>query len=91
MTKRPFAILAAIGLALLSIAHPTLANPDRQIRHLGNDEWKIEGNIVVGYKMLGAVLVHPDHKVVFPLAPEPILKQDGAKKNDCERDAAKRL
>jgi hypothetical protein len=35
--------------------------------------------------------VHPDHKAVFPLAPEPILKQDGAKKNDCERNAAKRL
>jgi hypothetical protein len=28
---------------------------------------------------------------VFPLAPEPILKQDGARKNDCERNAAKRL
>jgi len=25
------------------------------------------------------------------LAPEPIIKQDGAKKNDCERNAAKRL
>ena len=31
------------------------------------------------------------HKEVFPLAPEPILKPDGAKKNDCERNAAKRL
>jgi hypothetical protein len=39
--------------------------------------------------MLGAVLVHPDHSAVFPLAPEP--KQDGARKNDCERNAAKRL
>jgi hypothetical protein len=37
------------------------------------------------------VLVHPDHSEVFPLAPEPILKQDGARKNDCERNAAKRL
>ena len=43
------------------------------------------------HQMLGAVLVHPDHPEVFPLAPEPILKQDGAKKNDCERNAAKRL
>ena len=41
--------------------------------------------------MLGAVLVHPDHKEVFPLAPEPILKQDGRTQNDCERNAAKRL
>jgi hypothetical protein len=43
------------------------------------------------HQMLGAVLVHPDHSEVFPLAPEPILKQDGARKNDCERNAAKRL
>jgi len=28
---------------------------------------------------------------VIPLAPEPILKSDGTKKNDCERNAAKRL
>jgi len=32
-----------------------------------------------------------DHSEVFPLAPEPIVKQDGARKNDCERNAAKRL
>jgi hypothetical protein len=43
------------------------------------------------HQMLGAVLVHPDEKTVIPLAPEPILKQDGHKKNDCERNAAKRL
>ena len=40
---------------------------------------------------LGAVLVHPAHEEVLPLDFEPILKQDGAKKNDCERNAAKRL
>ena len=28
---------------------------------------------------------------MFPLAPEPIEKADGAGKNDCERNAAKRL
>lgn len=49
------------------------------------------GTVTYYHQMLGAVLVHPDHKEVFPLAPEPILKQDGAKKNDCERNAAKRL
>ncbi len=41
--------------------------------------------------MLGAALVHPDHSHVLPLAPEPIVKQDGVKNNDCERNAAKRL
>jgi hypothetical protein len=43
------------------------------------------------HHMLGAVLVHPDIKEVIPLAPEPIVKGDGATKNDCERNAAKRL
>ena len=49
------------------------------------------GTITYYHQMLGAVLVHPDRSEVFPLAPEPILKQDGARKNDCERNAAKRL
>lgn len=43
------------------------------------------------HQMLGAALVHPDHKEVIPLAPEPIVKQDGSTKNDCERNASKRL
>lgn len=43
------------------------------------------------HQMLGAVIIHPNNKIVIPLAPEPITKQDGATKNDCERNAAKRL
>lgn len=43
------------------------------------------------HQLLGAVVVHPDYKVVIPLAPEPITKEDGQTKNDCERNAAKRL
>ena len=35
--------------------------------------------------------IHPDHKEVIPLAPEPIIKQDGQSKNDCERNAGKRF
>lgn len=50
-----------------------------------------DGTVSYYHQMLGAVLVHPDCREVFPLAPEPILKQDGATKNDCERNAAKRL
>jgi hypothetical protein len=50
-----------------------------------------DGTTTDYHQMLGAVLVHPDHREVFPLAPEPILKPDGATKNDCERNAAKRL
>jgi hypothetical protein len=49
------------------------------------------GKITYYHQMLGAALVHPDCKEVFPLAPEPILKQDGTRKNDCERNAAKRM
>lgn len=40
---------------------------------------------------LAAVLVHPDQEEVFTLDFEPILNVDGARKNDCERQAAKRL
>ena len=43
------------------------------------------------HQMLGAVIAHPDRRQVIPLAPEPIIKQDGDNKNDCERNAAKRL
>src|SRR5271166_6688569 len=38
----------------------------------------------------GATLVHPDLKEVIPLAPEPIIQQDGQAKNDCERNATRR-
>ena len=50
-------------------------------------------NGVVSYHHAGlaAVLVQPAQAEVFPLDFEPILKPDGAKKNDCERTAAKRL
>jgi len=40
--------------------------------------------------MLGAALLHPERREVIPLRPEPIIQQDGSKKNDCERHAAKR-
>jgi hypothetical protein len=49
------------------------------------------GTITYYHQALGVVLVHPDHREVFPLAPEPILRADGANKNDCERNASKRL
>jgi hypothetical protein len=50
-----------------------------------------DGAITYSHQMLGAAIVHPDHKAVIPLAPEPIIKQDGAEKNDCERNAGKRF
>ena len=49
------------------------------------------GSKTSSHQALGAAVVHPDHAEVLPLAPEPIRKEDGARKNDCERNAAKRL
>ena len=49
------------------------------------------GSITYYHQMLGAALVHPDQRAVIPLMPEPIVKQDGTAKNDCERNAAKRF
>jgi hypothetical protein len=50
-----------------------------------------KGEVSYRHQMLGGAIVHPDFKAVIPLAPEPIIKQDGESKNDCERNAAKRF
>ena len=50
-----------------------------------------DGTTSYYHQMLSGVFVHPDVKQVLPLAPEPIMKQDGTTKNDCERNAAKRF
>src|SRR3989441_63618 len=49
------------------------------------------GSITYFHQMLGAAIIHPDMRAVIPLMPEPIVKQDGTAKNDCERNAAKRF
>ena len=49
------------------------------------------GEISYHHAGLAAVLVHPEQREVFPLDFEPIVKQDGERKNDCERNAARRL
>ena len=48
------------------------------------------GSVASSHQLLGATLVHPDLKEVIPLAPEPIIQQDGQAKNDCERNATRR-
>lgn len=40
--------------------------------------------------MVVGSVVHPDLRQVLPIGFEPIVKSDGMKKNDCERNAAKR-
>lgn len=49
------------------------------------------GSTTYHHQLLGAVWVHPGEKTVFPIAVEPIVRQDGNVKNDCELNAAKRL
>lgn len=49
------------------------------------------GEITYSHQFLGAAIVYPGKAEVIPLAPEAIIKQDGEQKNDCERNAAKRL
>src|SRR5262245_12706393 len=48
------------------------------------------GELSYYHQLLGAVIVHPDFPEVIPLAPEPIQRDDGQQKNDCERNAARR-
>jgi len=49
------------------------------------------GEVSFYHQMMGAAIVHPDKKEVIPICPEPIMKEDGATKNDCERNAVGRL
>lgn len=50
-----------------------------------------DGKISYEHQALPAVIIHPDKKEVFPIGLEIIEKQDGENKNDCERNASKRL
>jgi len=43
------------------------------------------------HQILAGCFVHPKIKQVIPIAPEPIENSDGDTKNDCERNASKRL
>lgn len=52
---------------------------------------KKNDRILYYQQMLGAAIVHPDQRVVIPLCPEMIIKQDGTTKQDCERRAAQRF
>lgn len=55
--------------------------------HEDNDEKETR----FGHHVLAASLLHPDKKEVISFCPEPIRKQDGTKKNDCEFNAFKRF
>ncbi len=48
------------------------------------------GKVTYYLQAVGAAIVHPYFKVVIPLCPEIIRKQDGETKMDCERNAVRR-
>lgn len=50
-----------------------------------------KGQVTYGHGLLSAVVVCPERQAVFPMAHEPLSKQDGETKNDCELNAVKRL
>lgn len=50
-----------------------------------------DGSISYYHSMLSAAIVCPGKSAVFIMENEPMINQDGAKKNDCERNAAHRL
>ncbi len=66
-------------------ASSAISCPECCVRNEGKD------NESYYHQLLAAVIVHPDLKTVLPLMPEAITRADGACKNDCERNAAKRL
>lgn len=61
----------------LILAHYKMEHPEEQVTHYHN--------------IYCAAIVHPNKKIVLPLAPEPIMRTDGSDKNDCERNASRRL
>lgn len=63
---------------------------DVHCEHCCRKEHK-DGRITYHHNILAAAIVHPEKPQVLPLCPEPITKQDGAVKNDCERNASYRL
>jgi hypothetical protein len=49
------------------------------------------GKTIYSRQMYAVSMVHPDRREVIPFCPEMITNQDGATKNDCERNAARRF
>jgi len=76
-------LMAMDGTSLFS--SPNVRCENCCVKHRG------EKNESYYHQALGLVCVHPNMKRVIPLAPEAITQQDGATKNDCELNAAKRL
>lgn len=48
------------------------------------------GTVTYSHKMVVGSIVNPNLRQVLPIGFEPIIKEDGDQKNDCERNASKR-
>ena len=49
------------------------------------------GKTTYSHAVLQGAIMHPDKRQVIPVMPEEITNRDGAKKQDCETNAAKRF
>ena len=56
----------------------------------GSTRKRSNGKMEYCHQMLAATIVAPGHNRTLPLMPEFLAPQDGAEKQDCERNAAKR-
>jgi hypothetical protein len=72
----------------------TSKNQDDNINEVSQEELcdpdKTNG-VRYSHKALQVAIMHPDKKQVIPLMPEEVCNADGATKQDCEMNAAKRL
>lgn len=50
-----------------------------------------DDEVLYYHQMLAGCVVHPEQECVIPLCPEPMRRQDGNDKNDCERAAMRRF
>jgi len=78
-----FVAIAADGTEHFCSNHTNC--PHCLVRNLKN------GEVQYYHQMVGACIVKPNEKTVLPVFAEPITRQDGATKNDCEYNAFKRL
>jgi hypothetical protein len=46
------------------------------------EDWEKTPSTTYHHQMLAGAIVNPDMETVIPLAPEPIIKQDGEQIND---------
>ena len=75
--------IAADGTEHFSSNHTNC--PHCLVRNLKN------GEVQYYHQMVAACIVKANEKHVFPVFAEPITRQDGSTKNDCEHNAFKRL